>query len=266
MDAVERIRRHTKTTETLHKNALAEARTETNPKLMGEVDETVKRVLAESNETRAVLGELQRHKTGREGAKIRAVGRVFLQVTGSFERVQDEYRERYRKQLERQYRLIDPTGGHDGEPLQLSELIGGESLKWSDSQTSLRLSQQIFKLPDDSNARRQLESLKERNAEMNQLARGVEELHCLFTEIAALVNEQGDQINKVEDYVLEMCANVEKTTGILDEAIEIHKRKQAKRRTVLLVSSVILAGLLVIIANELGLFSILYRIIMWFFK
>ena len=250
MDAVEAIRKWTRRTETLHKNALAEARSEETTKLLAEVEEAVQSTLNESKKARECLTGLQKHKSGREGAKIRSVSRQLLEETREFERIQAEYREKYRKQLERQMRLIDPTGE--------AGMIG--NLNLSDSQTSLLLSQQIFKHADDTKARLLLQSLKERNTEIHELEKGVEEVRQLFAEIAAIVNEQGDQIDKVEEYVQEVCGNVEKTVGHLDQTVEIHRKKQARRRAAMLISVVILALLVGIIANELGLFSLIYRI------
>ena len=248
--AVERIRKYTKATEVLHRNALAEARTEERMNLLGEVEGMVGAVLVEVQGVGGVLEELQRHKAGREGAKIRSVGRMFVAATGAFERVQEEYREKYRKQLARQYQLIDPSGNLD------LGLLG-------DSQSSLLLSQQIFKLPDASDARLRLETLREENAEMRQVERGVEEVRVLFADISRRVLEQGDQINTVEDYVLEVCSNAEQAAGALNQTIEIHRQRQARRRAAMTVATVVLALLVGIIANELGVFRVLGWMFAW---
>lgn len=250
MDSVERVKKFTKATEVLHRNALAEARTEESLKLMEKVDEIVGAVLQESKATRAAIGDLQRHKTGREGAKIRSECRRFMEAMGSFEGVQEEYRERYRQQLDRQCRLIDPESQQQTGPVPLS-----------DSQTSLMLSQQIFKLADDSKARRQLEILKERNTEMHQLEKGIAEVRALFAEISALIGEQGDQIDTVEDYVLEVCANAAQTVAVLDQTVAMHRKKQSRRRAAIMIGVVILTLLLGVILNELGLFPLMYRLL-----
>lgn len=258
MDSVERVKKFTRATEVLHKNALAEARTEETLKLMSRVEEIVEEVLKESKGTRVIIVALQRHKTGREGAKIRAECRRFMDAVGSFERIQEEYRERYRQQLERQYRLIDPDLRLRDDK-NLSTSLSTSFL--NDSHTSLMLSQQIFKLADDSKSRRQLEILKERNTEMHQLEKGIDEVRALFAEISTLISEQGDQVNKVEDYVLELCANTEKTAGVLDQTVAMHRKKQARRRAAMMIGVVILTLLLGIIFNELGIFSFMYRIV-----
>ena len=243
LEAVNIIKKITAETEVLHKNALAEARTEECVKLIGKIEELVGSVLREAAETQKLLRTLkEKEKNGREGAKIISVSRAFLEAMRNFERVQEDYRERYRKQLERQYRLIDPNSS------QHSIDIG----QMNDSQTSILLTQQIFRLSsEDSRARRELESMRTRNTEMHHLEKGIEEVSKLFAEISVLVEEQGDSINRVEEYVVQMGDDVEKAHTFLEKSVEMHKKQQARKRVALLIGITILLILVLIILNEL---------------
>lgn len=244
-ESVKKIKKITGETEVLHKNALAEAKTEECLKIISQVERLVTAVLKEATETRKLISALQREKTTKENspedAKVRSVSRAFLQAMRQFERVQEDYRDRYRRQLERQYKLINPNGNESD--LNLAQL--------SESQTSLLLTQQIFRLSEDSRARRDLESMRQRNAEMHQLEKGMEEVRVLFEEISVLVCEQGDLIDKVEDYVVEISGDVEKASGSLDKSLEFHKRRQARKRMAFLIGATILIILFFIIFNEL---------------
>lgn len=242
----------TKETEVLHKNALAEARTEECIKIIAKIESMTVVVLEEGSDARKLLGQMSgMKKSGGEEAKVRAVSRSFLQAMKEFERKQEAYKTKYRQQLERQYKLVYPEGTVDFGPL-------------SDSQTSLILSQQIFRLSEDSRARKELESMKARDAEMHQLEKGVEEVRKMFEEISMLVREQGEMIDKVEDYVIEIQGNVRETVAILEKSVEIHKERQRKRRMAFAFGVMVLAVLLGIIINELfpnfipGIFEMIF--------
>lgn len=235
--------------EVLHRNSLAEARTEECVKMIMKIEVLTGKVIEEASASRKILASLNvdnnvnttknSSNTSANGAKIKAVGRAFLKVMSDFDKKQEEHRIKYRKQMERQFRLIDPSGSD----LDLAQLTG--------SQTSLLLSKQIFRLSEDSRARRELESMKARDEEMHQLEKGVQEIRILFEEITMLVREQGEMINKVEDYVIEIEGNVKKTLGILDKSVEVHKARQQRRRLGFLLGLSLLLILIGIILNEL---------------
>lgn len=247
LNSIERIRKISGETEVLHRNSLAEARTEECVKMIMKIEVLTGKVLQEACETRKVLQNLNTvthnstSSTNSTNTKIRAVGRAFLKVMSDFDKKQEEHRKKYKLQLERQIRLIDPSGSDLN--LNLDELSG--------SQTSLILSKQIFRLSEDSRARRELESMKARDEEMNQLEKGIQEIRILFEEITIIVREQGEMINKVEDYVIEIEGNVRKTVGILDKSITVHKLRQRRRRMGFIFGLVLLIILLGIIFNEL---------------
>lgn len=252
MDAVERIKKITKETEVMHKNALAEGRTEECIKIIEKIEAMSSEVLKEVSDTRRVLVELADFKkSGAEEAKVRSVGRSFLQAMKEFEGTQETYKAKYRKQLERQYKLVYPDGGVD---------LG----LMTDSQTSLLLTQQIFRLSEDSRARKELESMRARNSEMQELEKGVEEVRLMFEQISMLVSQQGDAIDKVEDYVIEIQGNVKDTVTVLDQSVEKHRARQRRRRILFLVMLMVLMVLLGIILNEIfpslipGIFNIIF--------
>ena len=252
MDAVQRIKNITRETEVLHKNALAEGRTEECTKIIEKIEAMTIVVLKEGSEGRKLLTEISRMtKSGGEEAKVRSVSRSFLKAMKDFEGKQEAYKAKYRQQLERQYKLVYPEGKVDFGPL-------------SDSQTSLILSQQIFRLSEDSRARKELESMKARDVEMHQLEKGVEEVRQMFEDISMLVREQGDMVDKVEDYVIEIQGNVRETVAVLVKSVEMHKARQKKRRLAFAVGVVVLTTLLGIIVNEMfpqlipGIFEMIF--------
>lgn len=244
--SVGRIKSISKASKVLHKDALAEARSEECLKLIGRIEELAGEVLEEASSTRKLLSQLNSiasYPSSKEfqmiRAKIKSVSGAFLKVMSEYERQEREYREKYRRQLERQYRLIDPNASQE----DLSGL--------SSSQTSILLTKQIFRLSEDARLRRELESMKARDEEMNQLERSVQEIRILFEEISVLVQEQGESINRIEDYVIEIQGNVKATTVALEKAVQVARIKQRRRRTTFLIGLTVLTILILIILNEL---------------
>ena len=93
--------------------------------------------------------------------------------------------------------------------------------------------------------------MKARDAEMHQLEKGVQEVRQMFEEISMLVREQGEMIDQVEDYVIEIQGNVRDTVAVLEKSVEIHKERQRKRRLAFAFGVMVLSGLILIIINEL---------------
>ena len=63
--------------------------------------------------------------------------------------------------------------------------------------------------------------------------------------------------------MLEVCSNAEQAAGALNQTIEIHRQRQARRRAAMTVATVVLALLVGIIANELGVFRVLGWMFAW---
>ena len=250
LSSVERIKTISKASKVLHKDALAEARSEECLKLIGKIEGLAGKVLGEATATRKLLSQLNSYTNSVGGnnkdssvtmirAKIKSVSGAFLKIMSQYERQESEYREKYRLQLERQYRLINPNASEE-------DLNG-----LSSSQTSVLLTKQIFRLSEDARIRRELESMKARDEEMNQLERSVQEIRILFEEISLLVQEQGESINKIEDYVIEIQGNVKATSIALEKAVQVARIKQRRRRMTFLIGLTVLSILILIIINEL---------------
>lgn len=235
-ESVERIKKYTSESEILHRRVLAESRREESVRLIGKIESLVSGVLLEACEARKCLKCLSQFQ-GNGPMKIKSVGRSFLSVMRDFERVQEEYRERHRRQFERQCLLIDPS------------MSATDLAKLSDSQTSLLVAQQLFRLDSDplGGAQRQLADMRDRNTEMQHLERGIEDIRVLFQDISVLVMAQGDLVSRVEDYVLEIQGNVDDSLQVLEKSVEVNRGAQRRRQLWFLISLIILIVLILII-------------------
>ncbi|KAM9912769.1 hypothetical protein OXX69_002222 [Metschnikowia pulcherrima] len=76
---------------------------------------------------------------------------------------------------------------------------------------------------------------EERNRQIEQVAEGIREVNSIFKDLGELVNQQGEQLDTVEENVLQMSGNAHEASRELNTAHEYQKRK-SKWSCILLVA------------------------------
>ncbi|KAM9912701.1 hypothetical protein OXX69_002321 [Metschnikowia pulcherrima] len=76
---------------------------------------------------------------------------------------------------------------------------------------------------------------EERNRQIEQVADGIREVNSIFKDLGELVNQQGEQLDTVEENVLQMSGNAHEASRELNKAHEYQKRK-SKWSCILLVA------------------------------
>lgn len=166
----------------------------------------------------------------------------------TFQKMQSEYHERYRKHLQRQLLIVKP----DLTPAELDEMTDSASFfnpKDSESgpdQTGL-LSQRIFSLASRSLNRQKLEELRETQQEILAIERSISELHQMFVDIAIVVQQQGDLIDRVETHV-DSIVDFTELAGVQVEQVVLSRRRSQRRKWICLV---IIIVILIIVAIAL---------------
>eukprot|EP01130_Rhizamoeba_saxonica_P000835 TRINITY_DN1073_c0_g1_i1.p1 TRINITY_DN1073_c0_g1~~TRINITY_DN1073_c0_g1_i1.p1 ORF type:complete len:166 (-),score=25.70 TRINITY_DN1073_c0_g1_i1:43-540(-) len=89
--------------------------------------------------------------------------------------------------------------------------------------------------------------VRDRNAQMNHLAKDIEDLKDTMNEIGNLIEEQGEDLNLMEDNAYTAEADVEKGVDILHTALDHQNRFRKKVCFIILVIIILLAVLSVII-------------------
>lgn len=80
---------------------------------------------------------------------------------------------------------------------------------------------------------------EERNREIEQVAEGIREVNSIFKDLGTLVNQQGEQLDTVEENILELHGNTQQASRELHKAHEYQKRKGKWSCIILVVLSVI---------------------------
>lgn len=66
---------------------------------------------------------------------------------------------------------------------------------------------------------------EERNREISQVAEGIREVNSIFKDLGALVNQQGEQLDTIEDNILQLHGNTQQASRELTKAHEYQKKK-----------------------------------------
>lgn len=101
----------------------------------------------------------------------------------------------------------------DEEIAKVTEAVGSMTLT----------SQQIFSLGQTSSPLETLEKMKGRRKEAMDIEKGIYTLNQLFIDMQTMVDEQGQVIDNLEDYMQETVQYTEEAEGHMIEAVETQK-------------------------------------------
>lgn len=92
-----------------------------------------------------------------------------------------------------------------------------------------------------------LDELELRKNEMLNLEKSITELHALFVEMANLVDEQGEMVNRILDNVANTEAYVEKAVEDVHQAARYQSGARRKKMWVLILCLIVLAVIALIL-------------------
>lgn len=133
--------------------------------------------------------------------------------------VQKIYGDRCKQKIKRQMEII----GRDIDEAELDEPIGRREsipLLHSDITDDITI---------DNEMREKLREVESFHREIFKLEQNIEELHKSFVTISALVYEQGDIINHIENHVMTAADYVENSTELLKKARSFQNKYRKKK-------------------------------------
>lgn len=141
-----------------------------------------------------------------------------------FYEVQREYEQKCHLNMQRQIEIdIRPEGGSEEAPASFSETIMAEA--------------DIVK-----KTRKQLE---QRHEELHRVERSIIHLNCLFTDIALLIQTQGEIIDRVDFTIRKASLCVRLGKQQLDEAEELNRKQQKKCCIIIIIVVAFVTALLI---------------------
>lgn len=154
----------------------------------------------------------------------------FMATMNKFQAMQTTYQAKYRQALERQYLIVKPSAGRE-ELDRLTTASEGTTL----------LNQQIFSMANRAQAQKQLAEMKERHHDIVAIERSIRELHQMFVDMAIIVEQQGELIDKVEDHVANTVEYTEHAAQEMRQAVVRQKSIQKKKWIIACICVILLA-------------------------
>ncbi|KAI6036114.1 t-SNARE [Pisolithus microcarpus] len=202
-------------------NALSEQETAANTSRLSELSDSTR---ALSNELSTRIKALQTPVSGltRNDSEIRKnritlVHGKFVEALRQYQAVEQQYRQRYRDRVERQFKIVKP----DATPEEVSAVV-------NDTEGS---GQGIFLQAISSSnrygeSRRVYREVQERHQDIQRIEHTLADLAQLFNDMATLIDQQKDQVDNIETRAGEV--NTETKRG--SESPVGHARSARRKR------------------------------------
>merc|ERR1712178_187783 len=170
--------------------------------------EEIEKNPAGSSEGKALLRARQAH--------YNALTRRFKMTMDGYSKTQLDYRERLKTRLKKQLQIVGTDETFDDE--MIDDMIeNGNMAIFDEGFIKMQQNKQI------------LDELEVRKNEMYKLEKAIKELHSLFVEMANLVDEQGEMVNRILDNVTNTEAYVEKAVEDVHQAARYQSSARRKK-------------------------------------
>lgn len=161
-----------------------------------------------NSENKALLRARQAH--------YNALTRRFKATMDGYSKTQLDYRERLKNRLKKQLQIVGTDETFDDE--MIDDMIeNGNMAIFDEGFIKMQQNKQI------------LDELEIRKNEMYKLEKAIKELHSLFVEMANLVDEQGEMVNRILDNVTNTEAYVEKAVEDVHQAARYQSSARRKK-------------------------------------
>ena len=140
----------------------------------------------------------------------------FMTALNQSQAAQQAFKDKYRQQLQRQYKVVNPNAT-EADLNRLVENDGG----------AMMADPLLFSLVDDRrmDAKRALEEMQERHQDIMNIEKSILELHQLFVEMSTLVEQQGELVNQIHDHVEQSVNYTEKAHVEMTKAVKSQKSR-----------------------------------------
>ncbi|KAJ3330166.1 Syntaxin-1A [Blyttiomyces sp. JEL0837] len=206
-------------------NVISEAQSAENTRELERLMDKVNKLSTDiRNKMKAMEAENKKiaKQSARSGdARIRisqhgALAKKFLDVMLEYKDIQKKYQDKYKQRMQRQYLIVKPTAS----PEEVEQMISGE-------QGSV-FSQAIVHSGQKAEAKRALQDIKDRHADVQRIEQSIIELQQLFIDMSVLVAAQGELINQIEIHVDDAIDQTEQGVEALHKAVKLQKKTRKK--------------------------------------
>ncbi|KAK2074293.1 hypothetical protein P8C59_008510 [Phyllachora maydis] len=218
----------------LHQRALTSSDTAAQQHLESLVAQTQLKNTSIRDQIRTLKGDAERTTDGSHGLKARQVEALSKDFKAELQRYIDEesqYKERYREQIARQYRIVNPEAS-DQEVQQAADADWGNE----------GIFQTALKSNRGGQATAVLGNVRARHNELMKIEQSIIELANLFQDLDTLVVQQDPIIQRADEQVQQTNDHLDKGNAEVDKGIKhARSRRRLKWWCTLVVFLIILA-------------------------
>ncbi|CAG79899.1 t-SNARE [Yarrowia lipolytica] len=198
------------TIETLHKRSLNEISEEQGSYTQDQIQSLSNESMSLSQSLKDRIKNLQKYSSGDSTKKTQAenLKRQFMSSIQRYQTVEATYRQKYREQAERQYRIVQP----EATDAQVKAAI-------DDAQGEQIFSQALMTSNRRGEAQTALSEVQNRHREIQKIEQTMAELAQLFHDMEILVAEQEAPVQHIDNQTQAVQTDIEQGLGHTNKAV-----------------------------------------------
>jgi len=213
---------------------------QTDEKVKQELEDLMADIKKTANKVRSKLKVIEQNieheeQTNKSSADLRirktqhsTLSRKFVEVMTEYNRTQTDYRERCKGRIQRQLEITGRATTNE----ELEEML--------EQGNSAVFTQGI--IMETQQARQTLADIEARHSDIMKLENSIRELHDMFMDMAMLVENQGEMIDRIEYNVEHAVDYVQTATQDTKKALKYQSK--ARRKKIMIMSCLIVLGLI----------------------
>ncbi|XP_050532313.1 syntaxin-1A isoform X2 [Daktulosphaira vitifoliae] len=211
---------------------------QTDEKVKQELEDLMVDIKKTANRVRAKLKEIEQNieteeQSNKSSADLRirktqhsTLSRKFVEVMTEYNRTQTDYRERCKGRIQRQLEITGRTTTNE----ELEEML--------EQGNPAVFTQGI--IMETQQARQTLADIEARHADIIKLENSIRELHDMFMDMAMLVENQGEMIDRIEYHVEHAVDYVQTATQDTKKALKYQSKARRKKIMILICLTILL--------------------------
>ncbi|XP_069694905.1 syntaxin-1A isoform X2 [Periplaneta americana] len=223
---------------------------QTDEKVKQELEDLMADIKKTANKVRAKLKVIeqaveQEEQTNKSSADLRirktqhsTLSRKFVEVMTEYNRTQTDYRERCKGRIQRQLEITGRTTTNE----ELEEML--------EQGNPAVFTQGI--IMETQQAKQTLADIEARHADIIKLENSIRELHDMFMDMAMLVENQGEMIDRIEYHVEHAVDYVQTATQDTKKALKYQSKARRKKILIIICLLIVVAILVIILAVTLS--------------
>ncbi|TFK54989.1 t-SNARE [Heliocybe sulcata] len=209
-----------------------------------EMDDLVAETSALSGQLKRRIKALERQGgAGRDGQirkqQTALVKSKFVEAIQNYQGVEQQYRQRYKQRMERQYKIVKP----DATPEEVRAVVNDES-------GGQIFSQALMNSNRYGDSRAAYREVQARHEDIKRIESTLAELAQLFNDMSILVEQQDEQINTIEATAADVEKDMEVGLQYTEKAVDSARSARKKRWICFGIIVLVLVIIAIIVAIE----------------